>query len=204
MKLFAVTNDTYDVHTLASYIQAIEPFVDFIILREKSKTIQQWFTLFSLLERDGIPKEKCIVHDRLDVAHIMKFPSVQLPGYSVPVHLAKRAYPSIRIGRSVHSYEEALEAEREGADYLLYGHVYTTPSKKGLPPRGTDELRRIVQCVDIPVVAIGGIRLEQIDEMRQIQVDGIAVLSPFFQTSTPREVAQQFHHRLMNGTTTDV
>ena len=192
LKLIAVTNDTLDNTSLAKRLMAIEPFIDYVIVREKSKRIRDWFELFDILDRLSFPKEKVIVHDRLDVAHIRSFRTVQLPGHSVPLQEAVESYPQLMIGRSVHSYEEARQAERDGAHYLLYGHIYSTPSKKGVPPRGTSELRKIVRDVSIPVYAIGGIRLQHLDEMKAVGVDGVAVLSPFFTTDEPQRLAQQF------------
>lgn len=192
MKLIAVTNDTLDNTSLAKRLIAIEPFIDYVIVREKSKRIVDWFALFDLLDRLSFPKEKIIIHDRLDVAHVRQFSTVQLPGHSLPLQEAVKSYPQLAIGRSVHSYEEAIRAERDGASYLLYGHIYSTPSKKGVPPRGTDELRQIVRDASIPVYAIGGIRLQHIDEMKTVGVDGIAVLSPFFTTDEPQHTALQF------------
>lgn len=62
------------------------------------------------------------------------------------------------IGTSVHSVEEAQEAETLGASYLIAGHIYETDCKKGLPPRGTEFLRRVCQTAALPVYAIGGIK----------------------------------------------
>ena len=61
------------------------------------------------------------------------------------------------IGVSVHSLEEALAAQKLGADTVTYGHIFTSPCKPGLPPRGTAALDEIVRACTIPVYAIGGI-----------------------------------------------
>ena len=66
------------------------------------------------------------------------------------------------VGCSVHSVQEAEEAAALGADYLIAGHIYTTECKKDLPPRGVKFLREVCQAVSLPVYAIGGIRLDQI------------------------------------------
>lgn len=65
------------------------------------------------------------------------------------------------IGVSVHSVEEALEAEALGASYLIAGHIYATDCKKGLPARGTGFLRAVCEAADIPVYGIGGIHLDE-------------------------------------------
>ena len=65
-----------------------------------------------------------------------------------------------RIGTSVHSVEDAMEAERLGATYVTAGHIFTTDCKKGLPPRGLDFLKNVCDAVTIPVYGIGGIKFD--------------------------------------------
>ena len=83
------------------------------------------------------------------------------------------------MGSSVHSIEEAQEAERLGATYITAGHVYATDCKKGLPPRGTEFLSTVCQSVDIPVYGIGGIGLDeiQIREVKACGAEGVCIMS---------------------------
>ena len=85
----------------------------------------------------------------------------------------------IAAGCSVHSVEEAEEAEALGADYLIAGHIYATDCKKGLPPRGLDFLEEICRSVSLPVYAIGGIRpdQEQIEKTLAAGARGVCVMS---------------------------
>lgn len=82
-------------------------------------------------------------------------------------------------GCSVHSVEEALEAQRLGATYLTAGHIYTTDCKKGLPPRGLDFLRSVCKAVSIPVYAIGGIHpgTKQLSEVMNYGAAGGCIMS---------------------------
>ena len=80
-------------------------------------------------------------------------------------------------GVSIHSLNEAVEAEKKGADYILYGHVFITECKKGLPPRGLDELREICNEINIPVYAIGGINKENYKSVLETGARGIAIMS---------------------------
>ncbi|MEK1830709.1 thiamine phosphate synthase [Priestia megaterium] len=75
-------------------------------------------------------RSKIIVNDRVDVAHALKAKGVQLAYHSLDVSVVIDAFPSLIVGKSVHSVEEALEAEKDGAHYILYGHIYSTHSKK--------------------------------------------------------------------------
>lgn len=83
------------------------------------------------------------------------------------------------VGASVHSEEEAIEAEKLGASYITAGHIYATDCKMGMEPRGLDFLKRICRSVKIPVYAIGGIKInsKQIEEVVSCGAAGACVMS---------------------------
>lgn len=83
------------------------------------------------------------------------------------------------VGCSVHSVQEAEDAAALGADYLIAGHIYTTECKKDLPPRGVKFLREVCQAVSLPVYAIGGIRLDQIQIEKTLAAGarGVCIMS---------------------------
>ena len=72
------------------------------------------------------------------------------------------AFPHLRIGRSVHSVEEAKQAEQDGADYVLYGHCFETNCKEGITPNGIDRIIEMKKELHIPVMAIGGITTDRV------------------------------------------
>ncbi|MGC8983525.1 MAG: thiamine phosphate synthase [Desulfurococcaceae archaeon] len=117
------------------------------------------------------------VDDRLDVALVTDADGVQLGPEDIPIRAAREAAPNLIIGASVYSLEEALRAEEEGADFLGAGSVYPTASKPGVRVIGVEGLRRIVESVKIPVVAIGGISRDNAREVLRTGVAGIAVIS---------------------------
>lgn len=117
------------------------------------------------------------VDDRLDVALAVDADGVQLGPEDMPISIARELAPNLIIGASVYSLEEALKAERDGADYLGAGSVFPTKTKKNARVLGLEGLRRIVESVKIPVVAIGGINHENVRKVLEIGVDGIAVIS---------------------------
>lgn len=84
-----------------------------------------------------------------------------------------------RTGVSVHSVTEAFSAEKLGADYLIAGHIFETDCKKGVPPRGTEFLRKIVSSVKIPVYAIGGINSTNISQIYESGAAGACIMSGF-------------------------
>ncbi|PIC67519.1 thiamine phosphate synthase [Sporosarcina sp. P16a] len=178
MKLLGVTDDRLSLDELTLHLQQTIPFLDAMILREKSKTDEQLIDVISRLANSGFPLEKLIIHARPYVASKLNLSNVQLPGYGMSVRDARRKFPELTFGCSIHSIEEAKKATTEGADWLLYGHVFETKSKPGLPARGTDELFSIAKYSSIPVYAIGGIQPHHLPDLQRNNVAGAAVLSP--------------------------
>ena len=132
-----------------------------LILREKDLAEEEY--LFLAKEILGICKKQdvpCIFHTYVSAARKLECSSVHLP-----LPLLRRYAGTLDdfgvIGTSVHSPEEAREACRLGATYLTAGHIYATDCKKGLPPRGTEFLREVCSCAELPVYAIGGIKPEE-------------------------------------------
>ena len=117
------------------------------------------------------------VDDRLDVALATNADGVQLGPEDMPISLAREIAPNLIIGASVYSLEEALQAEKERADYLGAGSVFPTPTKAGVRVIRVEGLRKIVESVKIPVVAIGGINHKNARDVLKTGVDGIAIIS---------------------------
>ena len=180
MKLIAVTNDKMSTVELAETIIATEPYIDAVILREKMKTDIEVINLIQKLVGSGVNQSKLIVHGRADIATLCGINKVQLPGHGAPLPLIKEHFPDLSFGRSVHSYDEAEIAVKAGASWLLYGHLFETNSKEGLPPRGTEELSRIIESVAVPVYAIGGINPKHLSELQLAGVSGVAIMSSIF------------------------
>lgn len=195
MKLMAVTDDSYSIHELASYIIQMMDMADIIHIREKRKNAMELVSLLKLLKEAKVDSEKIVINDRLDVALLMGIPNIHLPSYSLPVKAVRAHYPHMRIGRSVHSLEEAKLAEEEGADYVLFGHIFATNSKRGKPPQGMEPLTEIMSVLTIPVYAIGGISPGGVPLFHQSNVDGIAVMSGIFASKDPVAAAQSFYEK---------
>lgn len=182
MKLIAVTDDCQSVEVVTDTLLRIEQSVNEVILRERSKSDAQLEDLVERLLTADFPREKLIMHARLDLAAKMGISKVQLTSYGISLSEAKCRYPALSYGRSIHSIEEAEDAAREGADWLLYGHLFPTNSKKGLAPRGTAELFKMTAAIDIPIYAIGGIEPEHLRNLHENGVAGAAILSPIFKS----------------------
>ncbi|MGP4041967.1 DUF561 domain-containing protein [Gracilibacillus sp. D59] len=158
--------------------------VDFIHLREKTKTAKEIVEMIDLLVESGVPADRIIINDRVDVAWVKKCKGVQLAFHSIPVADVKNSFP-IRIGKSVHSLVEAIAAEQNGADFLLYGHIFPSNSKQGIEPRGVAALTELTENVSIPVIAIGGITELNMSEVLDAGASGVAIMSGVWDAEDP-------------------
>lgn len=100
------------------------------------------------------------------------------------------------IGATAHNLKEAIQAEREGADYLGVGAVFPSSSKDNTIPLSIEELTRICRGVSIPVVAIGGLTYENMDVLRESGVDGIAVISALLCAADIRQTAEKMKAKI--------
>lgn len=100
------------------------------------------------------------------------------------------------VGASVHSREEAVQAQAHGADWLIAGHIFPTACKADLPPRGLTFLRDICQSVTIPVYAIGGITADKQDVVRQAGAAGCCVMSEWMQCDSPEDTISVWKQNL--------
>lgn len=196
MKLIAVTADSMTVEKLADTIIDIIDEIDFLQIREKSKTAREILQLLDYLQMNGVDKEKVILNDRLDIVLLSDIPNLHLPEHGLPVKTVKKQYPHLRVGCSVHSFEKAKEAEADGADYIIYGHCFETSSKRGIPPNGILPIERMKREVHIPVYGIGGISLEEVPLMKQTKADGIAIMSGIFHADAPNVMTKKYREAI--------
>ena len=144
------------------------------------------FEIRDLAKRAGIP---FIVNDRIDIAMAVGSDGVHLGQEDMPIDVARRILGQSRIiGISATNLEEAIEAQRQGADYLGVGPIFATPSKEdAAEPMGPVGLAEIRKQVRIPIVAIGGITEENAGEVMAAGADGIAVISAIAGASDIKE-----------------
>ena len=128
-----------------------------------------------------------IVNDRIDVALISNSDGVHLGKDDIPIKDARKILGNNKIiGGTAHSLKEAVQREKEGADYIGFGHIYPTYSKlKKGNPKGINYLKRIVRKVKIPVFAIGGINHSNIKEVINSGVHGVAVIGAVIKNNNP-------------------
>src|SRR5205085_11753509 len=95
---------------------------------------------------------------------------------------------TLRFGASVHSLEEARDAEKKGADWVVFGPVYDTPSKRAYgPPQGVERLAIVARRLKIPVLAIGGITPERVPEVIAAGARGVGVISGILAADSPSD-----------------
>jgi len=174
--------------------QALAGGVRAVQLREKDLGGRELFVLAQKI------KKLCeryhaglFVNDRIDVALGVDADGVQLGSASMPVEAARELLGEKKlIGVSTHSTKEAVEAERAGADFILFGPVYFTASKAVYGrPQGLGPLKEVVEKISLPVYAIGGIKRENIAEVKATGIRGVALISAVLSAADPRGAAQE-------------
>lgn len=177
LKLYVITDRRLKPE-IESVREALEGGATSIQLRIKNASTREMIKIGKRIRE--LTKEYdalYFVDDRLDVALATNADGVQLGPEDMPISLAREIAPNLIIGASVYSLEEALQAEKERADYLGAGSVFPTPTKAGVRVIRVEGLRKIVESVKIPVVAIGGINHKNARDVLKTGVDGIAIIS---------------------------
>lgn len=183
---------------LAARIRAaIAAGVDWVQLREKDLAARPLAGLAAEAVRaaQNTPA-KILVNDRLDVALAAGAAGVHLGGQSVPVAAVaekrSRLPEGFLIGASCHSLAEAEAAARAGADYVIFGPVFATPSKAAYgPPQGIEKLAEICARVRVPVIAIGGITAENAAACLRAGAAGIAAIRLFQESENLAELVRR-------------
>src|SRR4051812_6824692 len=184
-------NEGDRIHSLLERIQqALKSGVDWIQIREKDLEGQDLLQLAAAAVRfqstaGRQARSRILINDRLDVALAAGADGVHLGDNSIPLRTIsawrrESGRADFRIGSSCHSMEQARLAEAEGADYVFFGPIFSTPSKERFgPPQGLQQLAEVCRSVSIPVVAIGGVNTENAFSCYQAGARGIAAIRIF-------------------------
>ena len=173
MRYYVTDRRQGDVLACAS--RAICNGVDMIQIREKDLTARDLFDLVCRIRDIAAgSKTRILVNDRLDIALAAGVDGVHLPGNGLP---AERVRPLVKLlGISTHTLNEAIQAERAGADFVVFGPIFETPGKR---PVGLEPLRTVASQLKIPVLAIGGINEENTRVILDVGAAGIAGIRLF-------------------------
>lgn len=170
-----------------------------IQLREKDLTARELYDLGARLQSrlapHGIP---LLINDRLDVALALDTAGVHLAGHSLSPAQARRVLgPHKLIGVSTHSLDHARQAMHEGADFIVFGPVFETPSKVQYgAPQGLQRLAEVVANVTCPVIAIGGIDAASVPQILQTGAHGVAMIRAVLAAPDPCAAAQQLRQQI--------
>lgn len=179
--------------------QALDGGVQAIQLREKDLSGKELFILAEKTRRLCERYEAALlINDRVDVVLAVDAAGVQLGKSSLPLPDARALLGKDRlIGASIHSLEEVQDAENGDADFIVFGPVYFTPSKAAFgAPQGVPALKKIVEITRLPVYAIGGIKPDNISEVRSVGVKGVALISAIVEASKPKDATQRIIEQL--------
>lgn len=171
-----------------------------IQLREKDLSARELYALGVRLQEVLAPYNvPLLINDRLDVALALDAAGVHLAGHSLPTAQARRVLGAQKLlGVSTHSVEEAHQAAAEGADFVVFGPVFETPSKLAYgPPQGLQHLAAVIRQVTIPVLAIGGVELANLPQVMAAGAYGVAMIRAVLAASDPCEATQRLHRGLV-------
>ena len=185
LRLYLVTNRYQD--SLESFLEKIETAcrsgVTIVQLREKNLTTNQYYQLAKQVkEITDAYQVPLIIDDRLDVCLAVDAAGLHIGDDELPVSVARQVLgPDKILGVTAKTVKRALEAEEGGANYLGTGAIFPTTTKENAPITLISTLKTICQRVAIPVVAIGGLTSENIDQLIGTGITGVAVVRDLMQ-----------------------
>ncbi|MFA5353547.1 MAG: thiamine phosphate synthase [Thermodesulfovibrionales bacterium] len=171
---------------------ALESGISWIQYRDKERSRREIYRNALILREITSRFNAClIINDHADIALAVDAEGVHLGQEDLPLREARRIMGDRIIGISTHSLEQALEAEKGGADYIGFGPVFPTMTKDAGEPKGVETLRQIVRSVRMPVIAIGGIKAGNLLFVIGTGCAGVAVSSGILEGDL-RKNAQAF------------
>ena len=200
LRLYLVTNRYQD--SLENFLEKVETAcrsgVTIIQLREKNLTTNQYYHLAKQVkEITDAYQVPLIIDDRLDVCLAVDAAGLHIGDDELPVSVARKVLgPEKILGVTAKTVNRALEAETLGADYLGTGAIFPTTTKENAPITLISTLKTICQTVAIPVVAIGGLTSENIDQLIGTGIAGVAVVRDLMQAEDIEAKTQAFLTKL--------
>ena len=200
LRLYLVTNRYQD--SLERFLEKVETAcrsgVTIVQLREKNLTTNQYYQLAKQVkEITDAYQVPLIIDDRLDVCLAVDAAGLHIGDDELPVSVTRQVLgPDKILGVTAKTVKRALEAEEGGADYLGTGAIFPTTTKENAPITLISTLKTICQRVAIPVVAIGGLTSENIDQLIGTGIAGVAVVRDLMQAEDIEAKTQAFLTKL--------
>jgi thiamine-phosphate pyrophosphorylase len=200
VRLYLVTDRSFLAGRdfLAVIGAALRGGVTMLQLREKDISSRDYYEL-AVRVRDLAREQKVPmwINDRLDVALAANADGLHVGQDDMPAVVARQMMPAkMKLGVTVHNVEQALQAEKDGADCLGVGTLFPTGTKKDSTVINPDIFRQIKAAVKIPVVAIGGIQAHNVEYPLQLGADGIAVVSAIMAADNPEKAARELREKI--------
>ncbi|WP_350301831.1 thiamine phosphate synthase [Peribacillus frigoritolerans] len=193
LSLYLVTEESIGIEELTKIIaESVSGGVSIVQLREKNNSSLSFYNkasaLKQLLNELSIP---LIINDRVDIALAVAADGIHIGQDDLPLPVVKKMVPEdMIVGVSVSTLEEALEAERNGADYIGVGSVFPTKTKQDATLMAIGDLEEICRSVSIPAVAIGGITADNISALSASGLSGTAVVSAIMNAESPKTASE--------------
>ena len=171
--------------------EAIKGGTTIVQLREKTASTKEFYDLAlrvkEITSRYGVP---LLINDRIDIALAVDCEGVHIGQDDMPADIAREIIGDDKIlGVSASTVEEAKKAEMDSADYIGSGAVFPTATKDDADSVSKEELKEIVDSIDIPVVAIGGITIENANTLKGSGIAGFSVVSAIMSAEDPKEAS---------------
>ncbi len=173
--------------------------VDLIQLRGKRQSVDELGALAAdLFGRTSAAQIPLIVNDHAEIAARVPVAGVHLGQDDVAIaHARKRAGRNLLVGKSTHSFEQAVSAQSEGADYIGFGPLFATPTKPDYRPIGLSGIKRIHHGVSLPIFCIGGIKLENLAQVIAAGAQRIVIVSGILQARDISRYCQEAKRLLL-------
>ncbi len=194
LSLYLVTDKSDDVEKFLNTIEeAIKGGVSVVQIREKTADTLDFYNLAlkvkEITQKYNVP---LIINDRVDIALAIDADGVHVGQSDMPCDVTRRLIGEDKIlGVSASTIDEAQKAQKDGADYIGTGAVFPTATKDDAPSVTKDELKQVVESIDIPVVAIGGINLDNASELIDTGIAGLSVVSAIMSSDNPKKSSKE-------------
>lgn len=179
-------------------IQLLEGGARVIQLRDKVSSLREFYQ--QALELRRLTKDfqvPLIINDRLDVALAVEADGLHLGQEDLPLRVARRLLGEEKIiGVSVRNLDQAQRAFEQGADYLGVGSIFPTSTKKDTETVGVELIKKIKESINLPLIAIGGITLDNLDQIFQAGADGVAVISDLLKVKNIKNRTRAFAEKI--------
>ncbi|MBQ2635568.1 MAG: thiamine phosphate synthase [Methanobrevibacter sp.] len=194
LSLYLVTDNSDDEEKFLKTIEeGIKGGVTVVQIREKTADTLDFYNLAlkvkEITEKYNIP---LIINDRVDIALAIDADGVHVGQSDMPCDVTRKLIGKDKIlGISAATVDEAKKAQKDGADYIGTGAVFPTTTKNDASSVTKEELKEIIKSIDIPVVAIGGINLENASQLNDTGIAGLSVVSAIMSSDNPKKSSEK-------------